>query len=293
MSDNKTPEGIVARKVQFEFPPDFKPHWHPTKPEWSQLVNGASVILPYFEPCIIDAIRKATTHITDPALLTEAKAWISQESQHFRQHRRFNEMLIAKGYEQVRELEQQFAHDYGQIPQTKSLKFQVAYAAGTETMALAVGHMMIQQRDYFFRDADPAIASLWLWHLVEEIEHKNVAFDVYQHLYGDYWYRVYGLIYGMVHNFRRLRQAYIVLLKADGLWGKWKTRWAIKKVAFRLLTRMLPQVFLHALPGHDPAKIADPAWMQEWVALYDKGEQGLLKLDTTKVHLSPAAMLPT
>lgn len=293
MSEAKTPEGIVVRKVQFEFPEDFDPHWHPAKPEWSQLVNGASVILPYFEPCIIDAIRQATKHIIDPALLTEARAWISQESQHFRQHRRFNEMLIAKGYQQVRELERQFAHDYGQITQTKSLKFQVAYAAGLETLALAAGHMIIKERDYFFRDADPAIASLWLWHLVEEIEHKNVAFDVYQHLYGDYWYRVYGLIYGMVHNFRRLRQAYIVLLKADGLWGKWKTRWAIKKVAFRLLAHLLPQVFLHALPWHDPSKVADPAWMLEWVALYDQGEQGLLKLDTAKMQLSPAAMLPT
>ena len=293
MSDQKTPAGIVVRKVQFEFPADFNPHWHPTKPEWSQLVNGGSVILPYFEPCIIDAIRAALPHITDPVLLREAKAWISQESQHFRQHHRFNQLLIAKGYPQVRELEKQFAHDYGQITKTKPLKFQVAYAAGLETMALAVGHMVIEDRDYYFRDADPAIASLWLWHLVEEIEHKNVAFDVYQHLYGDYWYRVYGLVYGMLHNFRRLRQAYIVLLKADGLWGKWKTRWAIKKVAFRLLARMLPQVVKHALPGHSPAKVVDPAWMQEWIALYDQGEQRLLKLDTTKMQLSPAAMLPT
>jgi len=39
--------------------------------------------------------------------------------------------------------------------------------------------------------------------------------------------------------------------------------------------------------------VVDPAWMQEWIALYDQGEQRLLKLDTTKMQLSPAAMLPT
>lgn len=40
------------------------------------------------------------------------------------------------------------------------------------------------------------------------------------------------------------------------------------------------------------AHVANPEWMQEWVALYDTGETGLTKLDTTKVALSPTAMLP-
>ncbi|MGH8010736.1 MAG: metal-dependent hydrolase [Candidatus Binatia bacterium] len=292
MSDNKTPGGLLVRKAQFEFPEDFPTYWNPAEPVWSQLFNGASMMLPHFEPFIIDAIRKATEQITDPTLLQEAKAWVGQESQHFRQHRRFNEMLIAKGYEQLREVEQQFARDYEQLGE-RSLKFQAAYSAGLETMALAMAHLGIKQRNRFFGDADPDIASLWLWHLVEEIEHKNVAFDVYQHVYGDYWYRVYGLVYGLVFVFRQVRQAYMVLLKADGLWGKLRTRWAIKRFAFRLFGYLLWRLMLHAMPWHHPSQVTDPAWMREWVTLYDKGEQGLLKLNTAKMQMSPAGMLPT
>ncbi len=59
------------------------------------------------EPFIINAIREATKHITDPALLAEARAWIGQESHHFRQHRRFNETRMAKGYPELRERERQ------------------------------------------------------------------------------------------------------------------------------------------------------------------------------------------
>ncbi len=32
---------------------------------------------------------------------------------------------------------------------------------------------------------DSTIRNLWLWHSIEETEHKAVAFDLYQHLYGN------------------------------------------------------------------------------------------------------------
>jgi hypothetical protein len=168
----------------------------------------------------------------------------------------------------------------------------VAYTAGFEVMALAIAHTLIEQREYFFAEADPHVSSLWLWHLIEEIEHKNLAFDVYQHLYGGHWYRAYGILAALIHMVGLIRPSYIALLKADGLWGQWKTRWAIKKIAFRLFVSFLPRTLRYALPGHRPSDVADPAWMQAWVALYDKGEPGLTRLDTAKMRLSPEAMLP-
>ena len=31
---------------------------------------------------------------------------------------------------------------------------------------------------------DTTIRNLWLWHSVEETEHKAVAYDMYEYLYG-------------------------------------------------------------------------------------------------------------
>jgi len=291
MSAKKTAQGIEVRKVPFKFPPDFQPHWHPADPALSQLINGTSILLPYMEPFIIDAIRQASKLITDPDLRQEAKAWIGQESQHFMQHRRFNEVLVANGYPQLRKREKEIEHEYEEL-RKRPLKYQVAYTAGFETLALATAHTIIADRAHLFRGADPAVASMWLWHVVEEIEHKNLAFDVYQHVYGDYWYRVYGMFAALLHLFQMVRGSYMVLLKADGLWGKWKTHWAIKKFTFRFFTSAMPGILRHALPWHHPSRVADPAWMREWVALYDKGERGLAKLDTSKLQQSPTSMLP-
>lgn len=291
MNGKKTAQGILVRKVPFAFPADFHPHWHADEPVISQLVNGTSILLPYMEPFIIDAIREASKHVTDPDLQQEARAWIGQESQHFMQHHRFNAVLIANGYPQLRAREKEIEQEYDEL-RKRPLKYQIAYTAGFETMALSIARTILTQREYLFRGADPAVASLWLWHVVEEIEHKNLAFDVYQHVYGDYWYRVYGMLAAMIHLTQMVRGSYMVLLKADGLWGKWKTRWAIKKFALRLFGAALPGILRHALPWHHPSRVSDPAWMKEWVALYDKGEMGLAKLDTTKLQLSPQAMLP-
>lgn len=288
----KTAGGIRVRKVHFEFPEDFRPDWNPSKPVFSQLANGASILLPSMEPFIIHAIREATREIKDPALLDEARAWMAQEAHHFRQHQRYNDALCDAGYPVVREREVEIESEY-EAYRKRSLKFKVAYTAGFEVMALSIAHTLIRDRAYFFQGAVPSVASMWIWHLVEEIEHKNLAHDVYRHLYGGHLYRAYGVFAALIHMIGMIRSSYIALLRADGVWGGWKTRWAIKKHAFRLMTSFLPRTIRYALPGHHPSKVEDPAWMKEWVELFDRGETGLLCLDMTQARRFPAEMIPS
>jgi predicted metal-dependent hydrolase len=68
---NESP--LTVRTIPFEFPSDLKAHWNSNKPEWSQMVNGASLVMPYLEPYLIRSVRAGLSEIDDPRLQAEAR----------------------------------------------------------------------------------------------------------------------------------------------------------------------------------------------------------------------------
>lgn len=48
------------------------------------------------------------------------------------------------------------------------------------------------------------ITKLFVWHLTEETEHRAVTFNIYKHLFGGYFYRLFVGIYGQYHFFKYL-----------------------------------------------------------------------------------------
>ncbi len=151
MTATKTRAGILVRRVQFDYPADLEAHWNAARPEWSQVVNAASLLMPYLEPYLIEAIREGMTRINDPVLRGETKAYMGQEAHHYKQHRRFNDLLIIRSYDGIRAHERTLADDYACFTRERSLEFHLAYAAGFETMAFAIAHMLIRMRTWFFQ----------------------------------------------------------------------------------------------------------------------------------------------
>lgn len=281
--------GMERRVMQFEYPEDMHPHWKKSSPEFSHIVNAGSLAMPFLEPYLIRSMGIAKKQIKDPVLLAEMEDYIAQEAQHFQQHARFNDLLKARSYSCIEGLEAQLKRDYTNFSQRRSLKFNLAYAEGFESMALAIGHMLIERRQELFGGADPAVSSLVLWHFVEEIEHKNVAFNVYEHLYGGYFYRIFGLLYATLHIFAYAGRAYRALLREDGLWPGMKTKWAMWRELARIYWWLGPKLLKPVWPGYHPGKVKDPQWAKDWVAIHQRGDERLNRLDTDHLtHTSPA-----
>ena len=255
------------RKIPFVFPDDLDPIWNPAHTEWSHMVNGASLVMPYLEPFLIATVRDAMTDIYDEAVLDEARGFIAQEGQHFRTHRRYNDLLKRNGYPSLGRVEADMKRSFEKL-RDRSLTFRLAYTCGFETMTVGVTDWLVGERTRLFGGADTRVASFVLWHFVEESEHKNVAFDVYQSARGHYWQRVLGVFTGSLHVFWWSRKGAVEMLKVDGRWRNLRSRWRLWQRTAAFFAAVIPVVARSVLPSHDPRHHADPRWVRDWIEGY-------------------------
>ena len=279
-SDDMTKPKIIVRQIPFAFEESINPVWHPTEHEWSHMANGSSLAMPYLEPFLIKTVREALKNASNQELKDDVHGFMGQEGQHYQNHRRYNEIL-KQHYPELAEVEAEMTADYKRF-QFKSLRWRVAYSAGFETMTMGITEWLVRQRHEMFKNADRSVTSLILWHMVEETEHKNVAFDLYQDLYGSYWPRAWGLLCGSFHVAWCSRKAYKRMLTRDGKWNDWRSRIRGLRVIGRFLVHASPAMLRSLVPGYHPSKVQDPKWVQRWADAYaNLPDKSIPLLDTS------------
>ncbi len=257
---------ITVRRLRFEFAADLDPVLVDGQPEESFLHVGISALLPHLEPYLIRSMRSAKPHVRDEKLLADLEAFSAQEGQHYRQHVRFNEAMHLDRFPGLQKVQADVEADYRRFTRTKSLQFNLAYAEGFEayTMALARFSFEIGLVDRL----PPDVRDLFLWHLVEELEHRTVAFDVYDHVCGGYLYRTGVSLFAQWHLNRFVLRVADVLRRADreGFRKKYggpaAARVRTRTLRRQMATRLLPKVLGTYLPWYSPHAIAMPAAAQ-------------------------------
>jgi uncharacterized protein len=277
---------ILVRRMPFAFSETIAPVWNRARPEWSHMANGASLAMPYLEPFLIKTVKEALSQVENAQLKADVHAFIGQEGQHFQNHRRYNELLKLH-YPELAEVEEELDANYRRF-QSKSLRWRLAYTAGFETMTMGITEWLIGARGMLFTGADPSVTSLILWHMVEETEHKNVAFDLYQDRFGDFWPRIWGVIYATAHVAWASRKAYKRMLIRDGRWSQVGSRLRLYQMIARFLLHTSPAMLRSLLPFYHPAKVTDPAWVARWAGAYASLPQGAIPLLNTTDPEIPA-----
>jgi uncharacterized protein len=254
---------IVVRRLPMEFPADLDPVIVEGCPEESALNVGISLLLPYLEPYLIRSMRSARKHVTDPVLLADLDAFSGQEGQHYRQHLRFNQSLRLAGFPGLKALEDEVEADFQRFTRTRSLRFNLAYAEGFEAFTMALSRFSLETGA--LDRIHPAARDLFTWHLIEELEHRTVAFDVYEHVCGGYLYRVAVGLFAQWHLNRFVLRVAGVLRNTDRevfrkKYGGRAKAWARMRTLHRQnLTGLLPKVLATYLPWYTPHAIEMPA----------------------------------
>ncbi len=249
---------ITVRRMQFEFPDGIDPVIVEGQPEESFRAVGLSLLLPYLEPYLIRTMNEAKKHIGDRGLLEDLEHFNAQEGQHYRQHRRFNEALRMSGFPRLAEFEAEIDADYRRFSQERSLQFNLAYAEGFEALTTAAARYAFESNQ--FERMHPAARELFSWHLIEELEHRTVAFEVYDHICGDYWYRLRWGLFAQRHMLRWIHRVagYMeersdVRSRFGGAAGR---RSRLRAQSWRALRGLAPKVLTTYTPWYTPERIA-------------------------------------
>jgi predicted metal-dependent hydrolase len=181
--------GIQVRRVRFDFASQEVPfNWQPERPAFAMQCNLISFFAPGFEKFIVDATREAIPLMRDPDAVEEANAYLRQEAQHSAAHTSHLRALIRR-WPGLQETLDEVIASYDRLTATRSLIYRLAYPAVIEATFTPYFRVFLDHEDKLFRPGDERVASLFIWHFVEEMEHRSSALIVYNAVHGSYAYR--------------------------------------------------------------------------------------------------------
>jgi uncharacterized protein len=158
----------------------------------SHLAAALSSVFPDGEDFFVRSVRHYRDRITDPQLRRDVAGFIGQEAVHGREHRALNDRLAQLGYPTKRyERITRAALGFRErvAPPTANL----AATAALEHFTATFAQLLLSSPDTRALFGHDEVRSLFLWHALEESEHKAVAFDVYKAIGGSERLRVWTM----------------------------------------------------------------------------------------------------
>ncbi len=174
---------LTTRRPQFDYGERLsRRHFVQDDLITSHLVAVLSTLIPEGERFVVDAVKRYRGDIPDAELKQQANAFIGQESMHQREHDRLNRVLRRMGYPTtlIDRIGAVYFHIARRMPRHTQLALTAAIEHWTAVLAEHSLSRPVEEREA--AAVDEEVRAFLDWHLIEEIEHKSVAFDVMQAL---------------------------------------------------------------------------------------------------------------
>jgi predicted metal-dependent hydrolase len=149
----------------------------------SHIAACLSSVFPDGEDFFVRSVRSFRGEIADPILAQQMRGFIGQEAIHGREHRAFNRRLAELGYP-TRFIEGVTERLLALADRVLSRKARLAVTAALEHYTATLAEQLLRDDQTKALFGQPKVLELFLWHALEESEHKTVAFDVYRAVGG-------------------------------------------------------------------------------------------------------------
>lgn len=174
---------IIKRVVRFDYSDIDSAHFYEGNPVISALWVGLSSTFPLGEAEFIRSVKNYQAQITDPQLAQEVTNFAAQEAHHSLQHKKMNKQFDDNGFDTAM-VEQAIQTKLAERQTSWSPKKRLMRTVAAEHVTATFAHYALSH-PHVLDKAPESFRNAMLWHAIEEIEHKSVAFDVYQQCEGD------------------------------------------------------------------------------------------------------------
>lgn len=264
---NRIKASFPVRRLSFDFKTSSR-YWFDNNPYFTHFMNAMSGIFPQGELMLIETLRKIRIRVTDQNLQAEMSAFIGQEAMHAKEHMTFNRYAVEQQID-INHLEQEMKRIYALMQKILPTMHIMAIGCAIEHTTATLGAALLSRDDWNQRLTGP-VGNLWLWHALEENEHKAVFFDAYIATGGSYITRIFymaiaggaiGLL--IANNMRRLLKADQQLASKEII----QFLWAFAGPDGLVTTKVIKEFLDYYRPSFHPTdhntKILEQQWREK------------------------------
>lgn len=276
---SRTPVGINIRPRQMGFTLEsgYRNNWAKGDPIKTSFLNAVSCILPMGEDFFLKTMRNYRGMIRDDQLQKDARHFCGQEGHHAFEHRKFNQ-LLADTYPRLESLDRVYQRINDWILSKSSPALQFSYTTGAEHLTSILSHAFLSDAERWVDDYDE-IAAMLIWHTVEEIEHKSVCFDVFQHVDGHYGRRLFGFAVLNLWLSSAVVSRQLYMLQVEGLLTKpetWRHLLSFYLGIYKdnkpgIVPMLINDWLQYFRPDFHPWEVDDRHLIQHWLTYVDTG----------------------
>jgi predicted metal-dependent hydrolase len=218
---------IVSRRIDVNLLPYLKENhiWNTDGAILTHFINAFQSLFPQGERVFIDAVRDCTEQNPlqiqqDLTLTSDLNSFIEQEGRHSVIHDKWTKALAATGYPTMITYDRQLQRFRTWARSHLDKMTRLSMTIGAEQYTASLAKLFAHYKPEIVFHSAPLFQKIFLYHAMEELEHKSVCFDLYRTMRGGYLRRIAGMAFMTYYIWTNILRRHRYLLRQDGKWNR-------------------------------------------------------------------------